>query len=78
MKPWRSFLPVTVWLTRVGGAVITVCGISFFVLAWAERSIAPVVMGVIAVGIGLVIDSIRGTSNGGLEYGLLVQGGELL
>jgi xanthine/uracil permease len=70
MKPWRGFLSVTIWLTRVAGAAITVCGISFFVLAWAERSVTPVVMGVITIGIGLVVASIRDTSNGGLEYGL--------
>ena len=70
MTPWRSFSLVIIWLTRIGGAVITVCGISFLVLAWAERSIAPVVMGVITVGIGLVIISIRGTPNGNIEYGL--------
>jgi hypothetical protein len=70
MKPWRSFLVVIIWLTRAAGAVITVCGISFFVLAWAEHSIAPVAMGVITIGVGLVIVSIRGTSDGSLEYGL--------
>jgi len=70
MKPWRGFLSVTNWLTRVAGAAITVCGISVFVLAWAERSVTPVVMGVITIGIGLVVASIRDTSNGGLEYGL--------
>ena len=70
MRPWRNFLLVIIWLTRVAGAVITVCGISFFVLAWADRSIAPVAMGVITIGIGLIIVSIRSTSNGGIEYGL--------
>jgi hypothetical protein len=70
MTPWRSFLLILIWLTRVAGAVITGCGLSFFVLAWTERSVAPVAMGVITIGIGLVIVSIRGTSTGGLEYGL--------
>jgi xanthine/uracil permease len=70
MKSWPSVLLVIIWLTRIGGAVIAICGISFFVLAWVERSLSPVVMGVITLGIGLVVISIRGTSNGGIEYGL--------
>jgi hypothetical protein len=40
------------------------------ILARVEHSIAPVAMGVMTVGIGLVVVSIRGTSNGSLEYGL--------
>jgi multidrug efflux pump subunit AcrA (membrane-fusion protein) len=76
MKPWRSFLLVIIWLTRIAGAVITVCGISFFVLAWAERSVTPVVMGLITVGIGFVVISIRATATGRLEYGLFGRDGE--
>jgi hypothetical protein len=70
MKPWHNFLLIIIWLARVGGAVITVCGLGFFVLAWADRSIAPVVMGLITIIVGLIIVSIRSTSNGGIEYGL--------
>jgi uncharacterized membrane protein YwaF len=70
MTPGRSLSLVIIWLTRIGGAIVSICGISFFVLAWAERSIAPVVMGVITVGLGLVVASIRCTPNGNIEYGL--------
>ena len=71
LRPPRGLVALLIWLTRISGAAIVLAGISFFVLAWAERSFAPIAMGLVTIVVGVYFTSIRATSDGGLEYGLL-------
>lgn len=52
------------------GAVFAAVGLGFFSLAWSDRSIVPVAMGLVTVAFGVFMMSIRATLDGGLEYGL--------
>ena len=70
MKPPRSLVFLIIGLTRIAGAVFCVAGVSFFVLAWQERSFEPVALGVIAILLGLVGISIRAVPGAVMEYGL--------
>jgi cadmium resistance protein CadD (predicted permease) len=70
-RSWQLFLLLILWLTRLGGALFLVVGLGFFVVAFVDRSLVPVLMGLFPVAFGLVAISTRMRSDGtNFEYGL--------
>jgi hypothetical protein len=69
MRAWLTQL--LIWLTRIGGAVFALLGVGFFVSAWQERSWAPILFGILAIAIGIVVLSFRIGPDGRPEYRLL-------
>jgi hypothetical protein len=70
MNPWRSVLPVIVWLTRFVGGSLAAGGLGFFVLAWPDRSVTLIALGVVTIAAGFLFMTIRSTGGGGIEHGL--------
>jgi hypothetical protein len=70
MNPLRSVLRIIVWLTRFAGESLAVGGLGLFVLAWTERSITLIAMGLITIAAGVFFMTIRASGNSGIEYGL--------
>ena len=68
--PKQAMIILILWLTRIGGAIFTIGGLGFFILAWVDHTVVPAAMGTVVIAFGLFITSIRMTPDGGLEYGL--------
>jgi hypothetical protein len=62
---------LVVWLTRIGGVVIGLLGVGFFVSAWQGRSLGLAGIGLAVFAIGAVMLSVRIGSHGRPEYQLL-------
>jgi ABC-type phosphate transport system permease subunit len=69
MRTWLKQL--VVWLTRIGGVVLGLLGVGFFVSAWRDRSLGLAAVGIAVIAIGVVLLSIRIDSDGRPEYRLL-------
>ena len=59
IKLKRLVIQIVLWLTRIAGAVFVIGGIGFFVTAWMDKSLIPVIMGSITIAFGVVIASIH-------------------
>jgi hypothetical protein len=71
MKSRRIIIWLVMWLTRLGGATFVLAGLGFFVTAWQDRAVVPIVMGIITIAIGAVLTSIKVVPGDRMEYGLL-------
>jgi uncharacterized membrane protein YoaK (UPF0700 family) len=69
MRAW--LIQLVIWLTRVGGVVLGLLGVGFFVSAWQDRSLWLVAFGILVIAIGIVLLSFRIGSDGRPEYRLL-------
>ena len=70
MEIRRAIVLAVVWLCRIGGAIFCVAGVGCFVTARTERSMVPVLFGIVAIAFGAVVASVRATRGGGVEYGI--------
>lgn len=68
---YSSIIIVAVkWLTRVGGAVFVALGLGAIGEGvWHGGFLGQLLIGILAIAIGVLCLSIRDTSAGGLEYG---------
>lgn len=69
MRAW--LIQLVIWLTRIGGVVLGLFGVGFFVSAWLARSLALVLFGIFAIAIGIVLLSFHIGSDGRPGYRLL-------
>jgi hypothetical protein len=69
MRAPTPILIAVMWLTRIAGTVFALGGLGFFVVAWQDKSLSPVAMGLGALAFGVACTSIRRSHDGGLEYG---------
>jgi hypothetical protein len=70
---YSSIIVVLVkWLTRIGGVAFLALGVAAIVDGvWHGGFLGHLLIGTLAIAFGGICVSIRSTSVGGLEYGLL-------